>query len=285
MIPMFRLPQATRVGGVRLQVSDLPRSVAFYEHVVGLRVLRAEGDTAALGPHGDERVLVTLHARAGVGRARSGAFGLYHFALLLPDRAALGRFAAHLSALNVRTGMADHRVSEAIYLSDPDGLGIEVYSDRPRSTWQRRNGELVMTTDPLDVASVIAEARGARWDGAPPGTTVGHVHLHVGALDAADAFYRGALGFDKTVWSYRGALFLSAGGYHHHLGTNTWSPGPSAAPDDAQLLEWEIIVPTKDDVTAVAASLHAAGYAAKQQADAVLSADPWQTRVRVRAES
>lgn len=280
---MFRLPQATRVGRVGLQVSDLPRSVAFYEHVVGLRLLRAEGDTAALGPHGDDRELVTLHTRAGTGRARRGAFGLYHFALLLPDRAALGRFAAHLSALGVHAGMADHRVSEAIYLSDPDGLGIEVYADRPASTWQRRNGEFVMTTEPLDVASVIADARGARWDGAPPGTTVGHVHLHVGALDAADAFYGTALGFDRTVWSYPGALFLSAGRYHHHLGTNVWSPGPSPAPDDAQLLEWEVVVPTKVDVTAVAASLRAAGYAVKRQPDAVLSADPWQTRVRVRA--
>ncbi|MQA30659.1 MAG: hypothetical protein GEU82_12625 [Luteitalea sp.] len=283
--PSFRLPDATHVGGVRLQVGNLRRSVEYYEQVLGLRVYTATEDTATLGPLGGERPLVALRARRGVAPASRGAFGLYHFAILLAERAALGRFAAHLAALGVRVGMADHLVSEALYLTDPDGLGIEVYVDRPRATWQRHGRELAMTTDPLDIRSVIAAGGGDSWDGAPVGTTMGHVHLHVGSLDLAEAFYHRALGFDKTVWSYPGALFLSAGGYHHHLGTNTWSPGPSPAEDQARLLEWELIVPADEDASAAGRSLRAAGYEAEDTADGVITADPWGTRVGIRAKT
>ena len=281
--PAFRLPDATHVGAVHLQVSDLQQSLAYYEQVLGLRRYTATTDTAVLGPHGDERPLVTLHTRNGVRQARRGAFGLYHFAILLPERAALGRFAAHLSGLGVRAGMADHLVSEALYLSDPDGLGIEVYADRPRSAWQRNGRELAMATDPLDISSVIATGAGQKWDGAPPGTTMGHVHLHVGTLEGAEAFYHRVLGFDKTVWSYPGALFLSAGGYHHHLGTNIWSPGPAPAADEARLLEWNLHVPSPDDVDAVKRSLQADGHPAEDSAGGVTTADPWGTRLRIRA--
>jgi catechol 2,3-dioxygenase len=282
--PAYRLPDASHVGTVHLQVGDLQRSLAYYEQVIGLRPYSAAGDAATLGANGGDRPLVTLQTRRGVTPARRGAFGLYHFALLLPDRAALGRFAAHLSALGVRIGMADHLVSEALYLSDPDGLGIEVYADRPREMWRRHDRELAMTTDPLDVASVIAAAGGRTWDGAPAGTRMGHVHLHVGSLDTAEAFYHRAVGFDKIVWSYPGALFLSAGGYHHHLGTNTWAPGPAASEDRARLLAWELVVPTGDDVAEAARSLGAAGCAPEETGGGVTTADPWGTRVRIQAE-
>ena len=280
--PAYRLPDAAHVGAVHLQVSDLRRSLAYYEQVVGLRTYDATTGTAVLGSHGDERPLVTLHTTSGIRHARRGAFGLYHFAILLPERAALGRFAAHLSALGVRAGMADHLVSEALYLTDPDGLGIEVYADRPRSAWQRNDRELAMTTDQLDITGVIAAAAGQQWDGAPPGSTMGHVHLHVGTLEGAEAFYHRALGFDKTVWSYPGALFLSAGGYHHHLGTNIWSPGPAPSADQARLLEWDLLVPSGDDVAVVKQSLQAAGYEPEDTGDGVTAVDPWGTRVRVR---
>jgi len=157
--PAFTLPEATHVGGVRLQVSDLSRSVGYYEQVIGLRVLAA-GESTTLGPHGEGRPLVTLQTRPGVTPARRGAFGLYHFAILLPDRAALGRFADHLADRGERVGAADHRVSESLYLWDPDGLGIEVYADRPRSSWQRSGRELVMTSDRLDITSVVASGGG-----------------------------------------------------------------------------------------------------------------------------
>jgi len=212
---------------------------------------------------------------------RRGAFGLYHFAILLPDRAALGRFAAHLSRLAVPVGMADHLVSEALYLTDPDGLGIELYADRPRSTWRYRGQELLMTSDPLDIASVIAVGGHVPWDGMPAGTTMGHMHLHVGNLMEAEAFYHSALGFDKMVWSYPGALFLSANGYHHHLGTNTWSPGPSAREDEARLLEWHPVVPTCEDVRSIAERVRVAGYTVTDAAESVLLTDPWGTVVRV----
>jgi catechol 2,3-dioxygenase len=282
--PVHRLPAATRVGGVHLLVSELGRSRAFYEQVLGLRALAVEAGKVSFGAHGDDRTLVTLQTRPGVTGAPRGGFGLFHFALLLPDRAALGRFASHLSTQQVRLGMADHLVSEALYLSDPDGLGIEVYADRPRHTWRHHERQLAMGTDPLDIASVIAAAGGAAWDGAPFGTTIGHVHLHVGSLADAEAFYHRALGLDKMVWSYPGALFLAAGGYHHQLGTNTWSPGPAPSADRAQLVEWELIVPSAADAAAVDRSLRADGYVVERAAGGVTTPDPWGTRVRIRAE-
>jgi catechol 2,3-dioxygenase len=282
--PTHRLPDTTHVGAVHLQVSELQQSVSYYQQVLGLRAHSITTESVVLSPDGDERPLVTLHTRPGVTRARRGAFGLFHFAILLPDRAALGRFAAHLTSLGVRVGMADHLVSEALYLWDPDGLGIEVYADRPRETWQHHDRELAMTTDPLDIESVIAAGGGVKWTSAPRGTTMGHVHLHVGSLDEAEAFYHRALGLDKTVWSYPGALFLSAGGYHHHLGTNVWSPGPAPLADQAQLLEWELLVPSAQDVAAVARSLEAAGYRSERIGDTLATADPWGTRVRIRPQ-
>lgn len=283
--PAYRLPDATHVGGVHLLVSDLPRSRAFYEDVLGFRPLVVEAGRVTLGAHGDDATLVTLRTGPGVTAARRGAFGLYHFAILLPDRAALGRFAAHLSTLGVRVGMADHLVSEALYLSDPDGLGIEVYADRPQHEWRHHDRQLVMTTDPLDIRSVIAAAGGVVWSGAPAGTTVGHVHLHVGSLEAAEAFYHRALGFDKTVWDYPGALFLSAGGYHHHVGTNTWAPGPAPSADQARLLEWELLVPSDADVAAAARSLEAGGHAVSHASGSVSAPDPWGTQVSIRRKT
>lgn len=279
--PAFRLPDATTLGPVHLQVSDLARSLEYYQHVLGMHVEETGVDTAVLRAHGDDRPLVILRTRPGVTRARRGTFGLYHFALLLRDRAALGRFAAHLSAKNIQVGMADHLVSEALYLWDPDGLGIEIYADRGRATWQYRDHELAMTTEPLDITSLISAGRGETWDGLPKNTTMGHVHLHVGNLHDAEAFYHRALGFDKTVWSYPGALFLSAGGYHHHLGINVWSPGPAPAADQARLLAWELIVPSHDDVMNAARSLRGAGYGFTDTEHGVRLADPWGTEGRL----
>jgi catechol 2,3-dioxygenase len=282
--PASTLPDATTLGPVHLQVSDLTRSLEYYQRIIGLRAEKTADDTSVLTAHGDDRALVVLHSRPGVTPARRGAFGLYHFALLLPERAALGRLAAHLAAHHIRVGMADHLVSEALYLSDPDGLGIEIYADRPRVTWQHRDRELAMTTEPLDIASVIAEGRGERWDGAPTGTTMGHVHLHVGNLDDAEAFYHRALGFDKTVWSYPGALFLSAGGYHHHLGTNVWAPGPAPTADQARLLEWTLVVPTEHEARVIGERLRNTAAAVVEKGADWLVTDPWGTRLRISPE-
>jgi catechol 2,3-dioxygenase len=133
----------------------------------------------------------------------------------------------------------------------------------------------------LGVFTVIAEGAGVGWDGAPAGTTMGHMHLHVGSLEVAEAFYHGTIGFDKTVWSYPGALFMSAAGYHHHLGTNVWSPGFPPAPDQARLLEWELVLPSTTDVTAVGQSLRAAGHRTEDAERGFVTADPWHTRLRI----
>jgi catechol 2,3-dioxygenase len=279
--PGYRLPDATRLGAVHLQVSDLARSVAYYEQVLGLRAVDRTDAAATLGA-ADGHALVRLEARPGVRPAPPRAtLGLYHFAILLPDRPPLGRFIRHLAGLGARAGMADHLVSEAIYLTDPDGLGIEVYADRPRDSWRVSGQELAMTTDPLDAEAVVAAGGSDPWTGMPAGTVLGHVHLHVGDLDEGAAFYHAALGFDKVVWSYPGALFLSAGGYHHHLGTNTWSRGPAPAADQARLLAWDIVVPTEADAAEAAASITAAGYGIQEEGGAFRAADPWGTTLRL----
>ncbi len=139
-----------------------------------------------------------------------------------------------------------------------------------------------MAVDPLDLADLRAAGGERPWDGAPAGTVMGHVHLHVGDLEEGERFYHSALGFDKTAWNYPGALFLSAGGYHHHLGTNTWSSGPSATDDQARLLDWTLVVPTEADAAAAARSLQAAGYPVAPNGDAWTTADPWGTRLEVR---
>jgi catechol 2,3-dioxygenase len=279
--PRYRLPAETRLGHVRLQVADLDRSLDYYERVLGFRVLsRLPGD-ATLAAYGDDAPLVELHERRGASFApQQGRLGLYHYAILLPDRAALGRFVAHLAESGARAGASDHLVSEAIYLRDPDGLGIEVYADRPRSSWRTLEGQIQMDTAPLDIESVVSAAGGERWDGMPAGTRVGHVHLHVGDLEKAAEFYHAALGLDKSVWSYPSALFLSAGGYHHHLGVNTWagSGAPQPTEQDARLLEWRLETPSAEQAVA---SLEAAGYPATPTGDGWLVTDPWGTVLRL----
>jgi catechol 2,3-dioxygenase len=281
----YRLPDATQLGPVKLQVSNLARSVAYYESVIGLHAIsRGEGN-ARLGAYGEETMLVGLREHAGaMAVPRRGLLGLYHFAILVPDRAVLGRFLRHLTALGVHVGMADHLVSEALYLTDPDGLGIEVYADRPRESWKKADRQIAMATDPLDAEDLIAAGGDAPFTGLPSGTVIGHVHLHVGDIERASHFYHEGLGFDKMVWNYPGALFLAAGGYHHHLGTNTWAAGQPAAGDgDARLLEWEVVVPTAGDAHAALESLERAGHAAERDAAGGTVKDPWGTSVRVRA--
>lgn len=279
----YRLPEQTRLGRVRLQVADLERSLLFYERVLGLRVIRRSADSATLGPHNDDREIVDLKKYSSARAVpQRGLLGLYHFAILLPDRAALGRFIAHLAEIGAYAGMSDHAVSEAVYLTDPDGLGIEVYADRPRDSWRYDERQIYMTTKHLDADDLVRAARGERWTGMPPGTVLGHVHLYVDDIATASAFYHDALGFDKIVWSYPGALFMSAGGYHHHLGTNTWAKGaPRAEKEDARLLEWEILVPTAADADRAAASLKAAGYDAEREDNTWLTVDPWGTALRL----
>lgn len=279
----FRLPSTTRLGPVRLQIADLDRSVAYYEGTLGMRVIEREGSRALMGAQSDGAPLVELNERPGARPIpRRGRLGLFHFAILLPDRPALGRLVSHLEDLGVQAGAGDHLVSESFYLQDPDNLGIEVYADRPQSTWRRIGRELMMATDPVDVAGVVESAGDVPWSGMPGGTVMGHLHLHVGGIAAASAFYSEALGFDRTVWEYPGALFLAAGGYHHHLGTNTWA-GPNATPpasDEARLLEWTIQLPDEESLAAAGESLARAGHGTERLSPAAMvTRDPWGTQL------
>lgn len=281
----WRLPPVTRLGPVRLQVRDLARSLVFYEEVLGLETVQRYGSGAVLAPQGGAAPLIELVERAGARPVpRRGRLGLFHYAIVLPDRASLGRFAGHLGEIGAQAGAGDHLVSEAFYLQDPDNLGIEVYADRPRSAWRRMGRELMMATDPVDVAALVEAAGGTPWTGMPKGTVMGHVHLSVGDIAAAKAFYSEALGFDRTVWDYPGALFMSAGGYHHHLGTNTWAGQGASAPaqDEARLLEWTIELPDAASLAGAAESLAKAGYAAERDGETVVTRDPWGTQVRLR---
>jgi catechol 2,3-dioxygenase len=230
---------------------------------------------------------VELHERRGARPAGGGGqLGLYHFAILLPDRAALGRLVGHLAEQGTRAGAGDHLVSEALYLADPDGLGIEIYADRPRAGWRRRGRELLIATDPVDVEDLRRAAGDAAWRGMPAGTVIGHVHLTVGNIDEASAFFSEALGFDRMTWSYPGALFFGAGGYHHHLGTNTWSGAGARppAPGDARLLEWTIELPEAAAVADAVRSLADAGHPVEHVvAGEALTRDPWGTPIRLRS--
>jgi catechol 2,3-dioxygenase len=281
--PGWRLPAVTRLGHVSLQVADLARSLEYYQAILGLRILESTSATALLGTMQGDAPLVALAEKPGARPVpQHGRLGLYHFAVLLPDRPALGRFVAHLASLGHRFGASDHLVSEALYLRDPDGLGIEVYADRPRNTWHAIDRQLQMASEPLDLDNLVQSARNEPWSGMPAATTMGHVHLHVADLDEASAFFHSALGFDKMVWSYQGALFLAAGGYHHHLGLNTWAgasaPRPTEA--DARLLEWRIILPPADAQHA-ATAIERAGHVVTPDGDTWLATDPWGTRVRL----
>jgi catechol 2,3-dioxygenase len=281
--PVYQLPADLRLGPVRLQIADMGRSIAYYERVIGLRVLHRTTSSAVLGAHEDETPLVELWERAGaLPVPRRGRLGLYHFAILLPDRASLGRFLAHLSSIGEYAGMSDHLVSEAMYLTDPDGLGIEVYADRARSSWQIEGRSIAIATLPLDTQDLVRAGGGERWTGAPKGTRIGHVHLHVSDLDKAAAFYHAGLGFDKVLLDLPGALFLSAGGYHHHLGTNIWAAGAApATAEDARLIEWTVQLPSEKDVYEAARSLVGGGYEVQSEGTDAVATDPGGIKVRL----
>jgi catechol 2,3-dioxygenase len=237
----------TSMGPVRLTVADLDRARDFYRDAIGLTELPSANGVVVMGA-GEEPVVELVGDPDAPPRPR-GTSGLFHLAILVPSRPDLARALQRVAEAGWHlSGASDHLVSEALYLSDPEGNGIELYRDRPREDWPVRNGDLQMATLPLDLDGVLSELR--REDasaGMPAGTRIGHVHLNVGDLAAAEAFYSGALGFDITVRGYPGALFVSAGGYHHHLGLNTWAGegAPPPPPGSRGLREFEILLPSE----------------------------------------
>jgi catechol 2,3-dioxygenase len=271
------IPPGTSIGTVRLRVADIDALSEFYERVVGLRGVERDGDLARLGPEGGEP-LVELMSSPTAPPPPGFSTGLFHMAILVPDRAELARSLRRVVEQGWRlTGASDHLVSEALYLEDPEGNGIEIYRDRPREEWgHAENGELRMATLPLDLDAVMAEGSGDEApNGVPAGTTMGHVHLRVADIPAAEGFYSGALGLEVMVRSYPGALFVAAGGYHHHIGLNTWqSEGAPAPPEGALGLDrYELVLPDADERDAAAARVGQTGDPVHTD-DGVLARDP-----------
>ena len=285
--PQATLAAGLRLGPVHLTVTDLDRSVAFYGEALGLRVHRREARTVALGT-GEEDLLVLVEDRAARPPGRHA--GLFHFALLHPSREELARAVARLGASATPIdGAADHGVSEAIYLSDPDGNGIELYADRPRQRWPApAPGQRVgMFTRPLDVRGLVGGVAGEEpRRHAGEGLAVGHVHLHVGDLERGLAFYRDTLGFEEMA-VLPGAAFLSAGGYHHHLGFNVWrgSGVPPAPADAVGLRHWTIVLADERDLARARERLVRAGAEAEEVDHGLLVRDPWEIAVKLVARS
>lgn len=220
----FHLPAQTHIGYAHLYTADLSQSLDFYETKVGFQRLQAEADAVVLSADGRTPHLKLTEHRDWQPKPQRST-GLYHVAIRLPSRQALANLFSRLVAFQVPFGgFSDHAVSEALYLDDPDGNGLELYRDRPRSEWQYNGTQVHMTTVALDVGKLLSEAENTAWNGLDTGTDIGHVHLHVADLKQAKAFYVDLLGLDiASDWSGHGALFVSAGGYHHHLGLNIWA--------------------------------------------------------------
>ncbi|GAC1524770.1 MAG: VOC family protein [Chloroflexota bacterium] len=281
---------ATDVGLLSLTVADLARSVTFYTQALGFAVLDQNGQEAALGVAGTSLLLLSEQPAAQPWpRGGDSYSGLYHFAILLPTRTALGQWLRHWLELGLpMPGQGDHLVSEALYLEDPDGHGIEIYRDRPRDQWRWHNGQVRMAVDPVDVRGLLSDAdrAGDAWTGLPAGTRLGHMHLQVGDIDQAMTFYHDILGFD-VVASMPSALFVSAGGYHHHIGMNTWhSRGVGRAPAGMVGLHFFTIDFATDAARqATLAQIEAAGIPVRGDGDVVTIEDPWQTRILLRVRS
>lgn len=298
--PMAALSPDLALGPIRLTVADLAGVADFYARAIGLRRIdaaEAADDGVVRLAAQDGTPLVELVGDAAAAPRARRSCGLFHLALLVPDRRALAQ--ALLRAVvggGALTGASDHLVSEALYLSDPEGNGIELYRDRPRAEWRRdERGQLAMATLPLDLDALLAELpaeertpEAAAGTAMPAGTTLGHVHLQVAELDAAERFYAETLGFDVTVRGYPGALFVAAGGYHHHLGLNTWQSagGPPADPSARGLRDFAIRLPSADERDAAAERVAAAGFPVREEDGGDrLVADPFGIAVRLTANA
>lgn len=268
-----------RIGKVRLKVRDLARVAGFYRDVLGLRQINTGDGRVTLGAQGAP--LLDLIGDPALAPNDPRTAGLFHTAFLLPTRADLGRWLAFAMENRIRvSGASDHIVSEALYLSDPEGNGIEIYADRPPSRWLTPTGTVQMATDPLDVEGVLAAAAGTRWKGFPDQGIIGHVHLQVGDTLAAEQFYRDVLGFTLAT-RYPGASFLGSGGYHHQLAGNIWhsrnaGPRPSGT---AGLDAVEVVVRDAADHARILDRAQAAGLGAKVAGRAATLHDPWGTAI------
>jgi catechol 2,3-dioxygenase len=281
-MPTFASRTPLHIGAVGLKVRDRERVAKFYKDALGLAVLRTGTHSVELGAGGV--ALVRLEEERGAKPDDPHEAGLYHTAFLMPTRPDLARWVLHVARNKVPlTGASDHAVSEAFYLDDPEGNGVEVYSDRPAETWQWTGADLRITTDPLDIDDILREVPStADYPGAPGGLRIGHVHLRVGDVTRAEAFYRDVIGLDVTRRRH-GASFMSSGRYHHHIAANVWhSSGANARDPQRAGLSW-LAFATDDEASfdALRSRLTKAGIAAKATAAGIETVDPWGTQLRI----
>ncbi|MCM3764428.1 VOC family protein [Neobacillus niacini] len=261
------------VGEVNIKVKNLEYSLAFYQNIIGLKILEKSERQAVLTTDG-KTPLISLEQPVDVTSKPERTSGLYHFAILLPSRADLSVFLRHLLQSGYPLGAADHYVSEALYLNDPDGNGIEVYRDRPSSEWTWKDNLVEMATEQLDAEGILAESN-AEWTGLPAGTIMGHLHLHVGDLKKAEEFYTKGLGFEVVSY-YPQAAFLSTGGYHHHIAINTWQGvGAPTPPKNSVGLNWSTLVfPNHEARAEVIDRLGKMGVNVSAEGDYFVTSDP-----------
>jgi catechol 2,3-dioxygenase len=267
---------ATAIGAVHLTISDLDGSIQFYTDRLGFTVHRRQERIASLGAEGPDLLVLSQCESAPKVRRTTG---LYHFAILVPSRVDLARSLRRLAETDtLMQGFADHAVSESLYLADPDGNGIEVYRDRPRAEWPRVGGQVQMVADPLDLDTLLSELDdvGYTWTGLARETTIGHVHLHVSRLSDAEVFYSRVLGFAVTLRYGDGALFLAAGGYHHHIGLNTWAGvGATPPPPGAiGLRHFVVRLPNEAALARVMTRVRSSGLVVEDVEGAFLVRDP-----------
>jgi catechol 2,3-dioxygenase len=266
----------THVSRVTINVENLKRSLEFYQEVIGFDVLDQSENQARLTADGHSSLL-TIEQPENVTRKQPRTTGLYHFAILLPKRADLGRILNHFAHLNIPLGSSDHLVSEALYLNDPDGNGIEVYWDKPASTWTWNGDQVEMAVDPIDAKAILAEGKGEPWTGLPPQTLMGHIHLHAAELNETAEFYTKGLGFDVVSKFGNQALFISTGGYHHHIGLNTWNGvgAPRPSRNSVGLSSFEIHFPSEEERNTAISRLKTLGtQVSHEQNGRILTEDP-----------
>jgi catechol 2,3-dioxygenase len=256
----FHQEPLTFVGTVNLKVQNLERSLLFYKEVIGFKVLEQTERTASLTADG-KTALLTLEQPEDIVPKSGRTTGLYHFAILLPTRADLANIVQHFADIGLRLGSSDHLVSEALYFSDTDGNGIEIYADRPASEWGWNNGQVNMAVDPLDFKDLLSVKRDHPWNGLPAETVMGHIHLHVSELSKTEEFYTKGLGFEVVSRFGNQALFISTGKYHHHIGLNTWNGvgAPPPAANSVGLESYTLVLPTEEKRKQIADQLKSIG--------------------------
>lgn len=281
----FHREPNTYVEQVNLKVQNLGRALKFYQEVIGFKVLEQTQKKANLTADG-KTVLLSIEQQDNVVPIKGKTTGLYHFALLLPTRSDLARIVQHFTNIGLRFGSSDHLVSEALYLSDPDENGIEIYIDRAPSEWEWNNGEVEMAVDPLNFRDLLSGVNHQQaWNGLPAGTVMGHIHLHVSELRKTEEFYTKGLGFEVVNRFGTQALFISTGKYHHHIGLNTWNGvgAPTPPEDSVGLKSFVLIYPNETARDHVVANLKNIGASVTEENGAFATADPSGIRILLKA--